>query len=429
MAFIAPSPSDPALADSAKTPLGGFTAGNLAGKINDQDTAVEDKAQRVGALLELLGTQIGAGAVTGGTIAPGTGLTVTITAGKAFIPTYVEWNATEIVLVIASKTSNIYLRQDNTWTVIANDASPNYPTDISTHGSYFLWGTATAGASTVSAVSNTRTSWAANILANIANGSLALSKLAAGGAANTNVLAYSSGTGTWGPVAAGTPGAHNTTHFAATGSDPLTAANVGAAPAVHTHVLEDITDMLSSMPPTAHNSTHHYSTGSDPITYSMVGAAAAVHNHNSDYYLQATVDSLLAGKASGGHTHAWNSITGKIGGFAVPLGDGVNVISVGSYLDVRMPYNLVISRVSLMSDVSGSMVVDLRVDTWGNYPPTSADSICASAKPTLSSASKAEDTTLTGWTTSVAEGTVVRIYVESCSSIHQATLEIKGTKS
>lgn len=61
----------------------------------------------------------------------------------------------------------------------------------------------------------------------------------------------------------------------------------------------------------------------------------------------------------------------------------------------------------------GSAVIDIWKDTHANYPPTVADSICASAKPTLSSVSKYEDTTLTGWTTAIAAGDWLVFHLES----------------
>jgi hypothetical protein len=62
---------------------------------------------------------------------------------------------------------------------------------------------------------------------------------------------------------------------------------------------------------------------------------------------------------------------------------------------------------------SGSAVVDLWVDSYANYPPTVADTITASAKPTLSSAQKAEDTTLTGWSPTLAAGDYIAGIVDS----------------
>ncbi len=92
---------------------------------------------------------------------------------------------------------------------------------------------------------------------------------------------------------------------------------------------------------------------------------------------------------------------------------------------IRAPFALTITKVSLFSDQTTSTVLDLWVDIYANYPPTVADTITAAAKPTLSSAIKNEDSTLTGWTTSVASGSIIMINVDSNTDSEQLTLVIE----
>jgi hypothetical protein len=68
--------------------------------------------------------------------------------------------------------------------------------------------------------------------------------------------------------------------------------------------------------------------------------------------------------------------------------------------------------------------VDIWKDTYANYPPVVGDSITASAKPTLSSATKSRDTTLTGWTTSIAAGDVLGFKVDSATTVLKVTLSL-----
>ena len=82
-----------------------------------------------------------------------------------------------------------------------------------------------------------------------------------------------------------------------------------------------------------------------------------------------------------------------------------------------------------LADQTGSIVVDIWKDTYANFPPTDADSITASAPPTISTATKAQDATLTGWTTSIAAGDILRFNVDSVTSIQRVTLSLKVTKS
>lgn len=106
-----------------------------------------------------------------------------------------------------------------------------------------------------------------------------------------------------------------------------------------------------------------------------------------------------------------------------------SAVAAGSLVYVRVPVAGTITSATLLADQSGSAVVDVWVDTYANYPPTVADTITAAAKPTLSAAIKSEDTTLTGWTTSVAAGSVVAFKVDSCSTITQLNVQLKAERT
>jgi hypothetical protein len=109
---------------------------------------------------------------------------------------------------------------------------------------------------------------------------------------------------------------------------------------------------------------------------------------------------------------------------------GGEVITTGLLgAGLAIPFSGTIESVTLLADQTGSVVIDIWKDTFANYPPTVADSICASAKPTLSSAAKSEDTTLTGWTTAIAAGDVLRFNVDSASTLQNVTLILKVTKT
>lgn len=84
-----------------------------------------------------------------------------------------------------------------------------------------------------------------------------------------------------------------------------------------------------------------------------------------------------------------------------------------------------IAAVTLLADQSGSIVVDIWKDSYANYPPVVGDSITASAKPTISSATKSQDTTLTGWTTSISAGDSLRFNVDSITTCQRVTLALK----
>ncbi len=119
-------------------------------------------------------------------------------------------------------------------------------------------------------------------------------------------------------------------------------------------------------------------------------------------------------------------VVDKIG---ITIDGGGGVITTGIKGDIEIPFNCTINQVTLLADQSGSIVIDIWKDTYANYPPTVADTITASAKPTINSATKSQDTTLSGWTTSVSAGDTIRYNVDSCTDITRCTLILKVTKT
>lgn len=68
----------------------------------------------------------------------------------------------------------------------------------------------------------------------------------------------------------------------------------------------------------------------------------------------------------------------------------------------------------------GSVVVDIWRNTYAAYPPTVADTIVASSKPTITAAHKSVDATLTGWSTAVTAGDVLLFVINSASTLTAA---------
>ncbi len=108
---------------------------------------------------------------------------------------------------------------------------------------------------------------------------------------------------------------------------------------------------------------------------------------------------------------------------------GGAVITTGVKGDLLVPFACTITSATLLADQSGSIVIDVWKDTYANFPPTVADTITASAKPTLSAASKSQNTTLTGWTTAIASGSTLRFNVDSVSTVTRVTLVLAVTRT
>jgi hypothetical protein len=131
-------------------------------------------------------------------------------------------------------------------------------------------------------------------------------------------------------------------------------------------------------------------------------------------------DVVLSGSAAGAPQQFYTiNFLISAGGTAIPqLGNqgSVSIDAPGTIVSARM-----------LAFGSGSAVVDIEKATYSGYPTTS--SICASAKPTLSGASKSEDTTLSGWTTGLAAGDVLVFQLDSMSGIFVVTCALKVRRS
>jgi hypothetical protein len=106
-----------------------------------------------------------------------------------------------------------------------------------------------------------------------------------------------------------------------------------------------------------------------------------------------------------------------------------SVISTGVGGAIPVDFPCTIAGVKLLGDESGDVVVDIWKVSQGTYDPpsnpTAGNSICASALPTLSSATEYEDNTLTGWDTSLAEDDTLTFNVNSVTSIKRLTISLK----
>lgn len=91
-----------------------------------------------------------------------------------------------------------------------------------------------------------------------------------------------------------------------------------------------------------------------------------------------------------------------------------------------LPASFTITGVSILADQTGSIVIDILKNTYTSYD-SGETSICASAKPTISSAVKSKDTTLTGWTTTLASDDTIEYNVDSVTSITRATITLTYT--
>lgn len=95
--------------------------------------------------------------------------------------------------------------------------------------------------------------------------------------------------------------------------------------------------------------------------------------------------------------------------------------------DLWIPFACTINQVVMLADQSGSIVVDIWADEYANFPPDNSDSITSATPPTISATTKSSDSTLSGWTTSIAAGDTLRFNVDSASTVQRVTLSLKVT--
>ena len=124
----------------------------------------------------------------------------------------------------------------------------------------------------------------------------------------------------------------------------------------------------------------------------------------------------------------------QVAGFQFIIDGGGSAITTGMKGYIKVDFACTIQANVLLADQSGSIVVDIFKCTQAQFDagathPVAADKITASAPPTITTATKSEDATLTGWTTAVAAGDILGINVNSVTSITRATLGLKVLRS
>ena len=102
---------------------------------------------------------------------------------------------------------------------------------------------------------------------------------------------------------------------------------------------------------------------------------------------------------------------------------GGSAITTGIKGDFRFPIAGTIIKNTVQGDQSGSIVLDVYKGTFATNSSPSV-SICAAAKPTVTATVNSEDSTLTGWTTSISAGDCLRVNVDSISTMTRVTLTL-----
>ena len=177
--------------------------------------------------------------------------------------------------------------------------------------------------------------------------------------------------------------------------------------------------------------------GSTAPLYSISGSPVTTSGTLELTLETQTKNTVLAGPASGSNAQptmralvtADLPSNQPINAIGITIDGGGAAPSTGVKGYAYIPYACTINSVTMLADQSGSAVVDIWAAAYASFPPTIANTITASDLPTLSSAQNSQDTTLTGWTTSISSGTVLAFNVNSASTLTRINLTLKVTKT
>ena len=179
------------------------------------------------------------------------------------------------------------------------------------------------------------------------------------------------------------------------------------------------------------NATHTGdATGATALTLATVNGNVGSFTNAS---ITVNAKGLITAASNGTAVGVIGQLATMVASFGCTIGDGVNVITTGQSATVIVPFGMTITGWTIVectdTPVSSSIVVDVWKDTYANYPPTVADTIAGSEKPTLSTGTKGQDLSLSTWTTSVAAGDIIKFNVDSVTSAKRISITVHGTRT
>ena len=163
-------------------------------------------------------------------------------------------------------------------------------------------------------------------------------------------------------------------------------------------------DTLTTSSPTFTAMTLSQADGTKPMT---ITSTTNVTNLNAD---------LWDGLHSTSLTYA---------GIQFVIDGGGSAITTGIKGDLEIPFDCAIDRADAFADTTGNITVSIWKSTYAGFAPTSTANITASAPVTITSAVKSQDSTLTGWTKTIAGDSILRFNVDSCAAITRVTISLR----
>lgn len=143
--------------------------------------------------------------------------------------------------------------------------------------------------------------------------------------------------------------------------------------------------------------------GSGAIVSGRIASGQIAKNHTASGFVQAAIQFVIDG--------------------------GGTALASGLKGDIIVPFDCRINYVNVFSDVSGgSIFAGIWRDAYANFPPTSGDTIAPSGVPLISGAirnSYSGTAALSGWTTALTKGDVLRFVIHSGLTMTRVTLALQ----
>lgn len=104
-------------------------------------------------------------------------------------------------------------------------------------------------------------------------------------------------------------------------------------------------------------------------------------------------------------------------------------ITTGNKGYLYCPFACTITAATMLADQTGSIVIDIWKIAYASFPPLVGNSITSATPPTITSAQKSQDNTLSSWVVSVAAGDTFAFNVNSCSAITRVNLVLTVSRT
>lgn len=119
------------------------------------------------------------------------------------------------------------------------------------------------------------------------------------------------------------------------------------------------------------------------------------------------------------------SIASRTAAITYTIDGGGSAPSTGAKGQLSIPFACTVTGWVISADASGSCVVDVLKAAYAGFPTTA--SIAGSEKPTLTSAQKNEDLSLTTWTTAISAGDFIQYNLNSVTTVQRINITLNVT--